>query len=209
MCVVESMLLYRMEKRVPEEKKRFERIVVHCSDSEFATALMIADWHRKKKWKTIGYHAVVQNGYPTASWWNSKQKIPYLEGAVEIGRPIDNDEWFEPKEQGAHVYGHNPGSFGVCMVGNNQFSNIVLNKTLDVVRFHLKQFKLAPSKETVKGHCELDSDKTCPNINMDVFRDHLIDGTDYGQQPQKPESSPTVWELIKMILKTIFKGKKL
>lgn len=191
---------------MPDDKRKFERIILHCSDSEFATALMIADWHKQKKWKTIGYHAVVQNGYPTAAWWNAKKKIAHLEGDLEVGRPIDCDDLFDAREQGAHVAGHNVGSYGICMVGKKEFSDIVLNKTLEEVRFRLKQFKLTPSIETVKGHTEFDSAKTCPNINMDVFRAHLYNGTNYGP-PKKAVAEPTVFELLKMILKTIFKGK--
>lgn len=214
MCVVELMWLYRMEKRVPENKLKFERIVVHCSDSPFGTSLMIAEWHKARKWKTIGYHAVVQNGYPTASWWDTKKKIPFLEGAVEVGRPIDNDEFFEDFEMGAHVRGHNVGSFGICMIGEKEFTDKVLNVTLDVVSFYLKQFKLTASSDTVKGHYELDVAKTCPNINMDIFREHLVNGTYYGEKVNdKPTPKPgkTHTEglgIVPFILKFIFKRKE-
>lgn len=177
---------------MPGEKK-FERIIIHCSDSEFGTAVMIAEWHKERGWKTIGYHEVIQNGYPTKSWFDHRKKIPYLVGAVEIGRPIDDDELFEESEMGAHVSGHNTGSYGICIIGGVDFSNEVMNAALDVVRYRLIQFGLKPSKDTVLGHCELDPMKSCPNIYMPAFRDHLIQGTYYGQiKPAEPgdESKP-------------------
>ena len=96
-------------------KSRFERIFLHCSDSEWGTAHIIDNWHKERKipFKEIGYHEVVQNGYPTADWYNKKIKISYLEGAVEIGRAINSDEWFEKSEMGAHVKGFNTNSYGI------------------------------------------------------------------------------------------------
>lgn len=175
-------------------KKRIKRIVVHCSDSEWGTALTIAQWHIARGFRTIGYHAVVCNSYPTHAWWKNENPVPYYEGSVEIGRPIDDDQELNGAEVGAHVAGFNQNSFGVCMIGKNKFSNAVLDKTLEVVRFHLNQFGLQPSQETVKGHYELNSGKTCPNIDMVIFRGHLIDGTNYISVSKQEEVLDTVSE---------------
>lgn len=170
-----------MSKKLP-----FTRIFIHCSDLDYGTAVAIADGHRKKGWKTIGYHECVSNGYPAKSWFDSKTKVPYLEGAVEIGRIIDADSEFEPFEQGAHVAGHNEQSYGICMIGKYEFSDIVLNRTLEVVRYRMSQFGIKP--KNVLGHYECDSGKTCPNIDMNIFRKHLIDGTNYGESPIKSDT---------------------
>jgi N-acetylmuramoyl-L-alanine amidase len=139
---------------------------------------MIREWHVARKFSTIGYHAVVTNGYPTKNWSNQRIKIPHLEGSVEIGRPIDSDAEFEDFEMGAHVKGANFQSFGICMIGKEHFSDKVLNTALAVVRFHMKQFSLLP--ENVLGHYEKDNSKTCPNIDMNEFRDHLKNLSEYG-----------------------------
>ena len=86
---------------------KFERIFVHYSESEYGHALMINEWHILKKFKCIGYNLVIQNGYPTNDWFKNKTIIPFLEGAIEIGRMIDTDQWFEPFEEGAGVKGWN------------------------------------------------------------------------------------------------------
>jgi len=168
-----------------EDKKLFERIVIHCSYSEWGCNMIIQQWHKERGFRTTGYHEVVTNGYPTASWWNNGHKVDHLVGSVEIGREINDDRYFDISEMGAHVGGHNTGSYGICMIGSKSFSNEVLNKTLDVVKFRLNQFNLKPSEDTVKGHYELDSAKTCPNIDMNVFRNHLINKTYYGQKIKK------------------------
>ncbi len=181
----------------------FKRIFVHHSLSEWGTAHIIDQWHKEKGWTEIGYHEVTQNGYPTASWFNSNIIVPYLEGAVEIGREIDNDSLFEPEEQGAHVYGHNKYSYGICMIGDKNFTDKVLNATLKVVRFRLKQFSLSP--DDVLGHYEVDSKKTCPNIDMNVFRNHLKDGTNYGVTAPI-EEVPVKKELtLRKIISKLFK----
>lgn len=161
-------------------KTRFERIFLHCSDSEWGTAHIIDSWHKDRGWKEIGYGEVIQNGYPTVSWYNSKTKIPYLEGAAEIGRSIDNDEWFDPGEMGAHVKGYNLGSYGICIIGKHHFTNKVLNAALTCVKYRLAQFNLKP--ENVLGHYEKDKNKSCPRINMDLFRKNLREGKFYGDK---------------------------
>ena len=162
--------------------KKFDKIFIHCSDSEFGTALMIQCWHVLKKWKTIGYHLCVTNGYPTNDWFKNKKKIPFLEASVEVGREIDSDKWFEPFEKGAGVYGFNEGSFHICMIGKKNFSNKVKNKTLEVVKFHVQQFEF-DSFDFVYGHGEKDPKKSyCPGIDMNEFRKHLKNNTYYGQK---------------------------
>lgn len=186
--------------------KKFERIVLHHSDSEFGHSLMIREWHVDRGWKTIGYHVVVLNSYPTMDWFKNNIFVPYLDGSVEWGRPVDSDEWFEGHELGAHVRGYNTGSFGICMIGKNEFSSTVLNSALSVVRFHMKQFSLGPEK--IVGHYELDSGKTCPNIDMKTFRKHLVDGTNYIDASikdiPKPKKPPTFFDSFSALLKSIF-----
>lgn len=186
----------------------FKTIYIHCSQSEFGHTLMIDRWHKNRKppFRMIGYGLVILNGYPIADWWNKKIKVSYLEGSVEIGRPIDSDKEFESFEQQAGVFGMNKNTYHICMIGNKNFSDKVLNATLKVVRYHLKQFELESSAETVKGHYESDSNKTCPNINMDIFRNHLKDGTNYGVTAPVKEI-PVKKELtLKKIISKLFKS---
>ena len=70
-------------------------LVVHCSATRATQdigAAEIAAMHRKRGWRTIGYHYVVRRN-----------------GKLETGRP--------ESEPGAHVMGHNGHSIGIVMVG--------------------------------------------------------------------------------------------
>lgn len=165
---------------MPDEKRKFTRIFIHCSDSEYGTALMINSWHVARGWKMCGYHEVLQNGYPTKSWFNKRIRVPYLEGAVEIGRAIDSDNLFEPGEMGAHVKNFNTGSYGICIIGKKHFTDKVLNAALTVTRYRMMQFGL--DADDVLGHYEKDPVKTCPNIDMKEFRRNLMDRKFYGER---------------------------
>ena len=173
----------------------FKRIFIHCSDSDFGTALLINEWHIKRGWKCIGYNEVVNNGYPSFDYFNNNIKIPYAEGAVEFGRVADSDQWFESFEEGAGVYGWNKGSYHICMIGKFNFSDDVLNKTLEIVRYRMKQFNL--TYNDVFGHYEKDDKKTCPNIDMNIFRSMLKDNKNYGDFIKKKTG---FIDIIKMIL---------
>lgn len=75
-------------------------IIVHCSGTKCKTdigAKEIKDYHTAPKphgqgWKDIGYHYVIR-----------------LDGTIEKGRLVSR--------AGAHCYGHNAHSIGVCYVG--------------------------------------------------------------------------------------------
>lgn len=75
-------------------------IVVHCSatpNGQEFTREDIDSWHKKRGWKKIGYHFVID-----------------LDGTIEIGRPVE--------EIGAHVQGSNAKSIGIVMIGTNKFT---------------------------------------------------------------------------------------
>lgn len=76
-------------------RRRTKYIVIHCSatkpDSDIG-ADEIRDWHTRKGWSDIGYHAVIRR-----------------DGCIEFGRHFD--------AVGAHVHGQNYQSVGICLVG--------------------------------------------------------------------------------------------
>lgn len=72
-----------------------ESLVVHHSASARTTTVEeIRSWHRQRGWDDIGYHWVIDRY-----------------GAIRVGRPA----WI----QGAHTYGHNSRTWGVCVTGDN------------------------------------------------------------------------------------------
>jgi hypothetical protein len=130
-------------------------LIIHCSDSEFGDAALIDLWHKERRFKKIGYHYVILNGYKTKRVFN-----PKLDGILETGRELD--------ERGAHCRGHNE-AIGVCLIGKRLFSAKQLLVTLPQLIKDLSEFY----RLDVKGHCEYDIKKTCPNIDMSILRGYL------------------------------------
>ena len=143
---------------------KWKRIVVHCSDSNWGSAPEIRDWHvNGNGWADIGYQYVVNNGKIKADYY-----LDCMNGSIEIGRPIDGDMLAESGEKGAHAYGYNSDSIGICLVGKNKFSPNQIGKLIDLISDLMIKFKIESAN--VMGHYELDPKKTCPNIDMDAFR---------------------------------------
>jgi N-acetylmuramoyl-L-alanine amidase len=81
--------------RFKKSKRRITDIVIHCTASKVSNDLTVEDirrMHKKQGWADIGYHYLV-----------------YLDGTVHEGRDVDI--------AGAHAWGHNTYSIGVCYVG--------------------------------------------------------------------------------------------
>ena len=143
-------------------------IVLHCSDSSWGDAEEIDRWHEarwgawtrdeKVSLRHIGYHAVILNGYRRGS----KLYDVRDDGVIEYGRPLD--------VAGVHVgnAGRNADTLGVCMIGVRLFSLRQLHATAELIAGWCVSSGL--SADDVVGHCELDSAKTCPNVDMRIFR---------------------------------------
>ena len=75
--------------------RKIDKIIVHCTatpEGRDVTSKQVAEWHRARGFRTIGYHYLVR-----------------LDGRIERGRPEE--------EMGAHCKGQNLHSIGVCYVG--------------------------------------------------------------------------------------------
>ncbi len=116
-------------------------LVVHCADTPDEEDLSCRDIHEMHLgfgWHGVGYHRVIRR-----------------DGTIEHGRP---DCWI-----GAHVYGHNEQSLGVCLIGRSEFSDEQL-QSLETV---LKDWQVQYPKATICGHCDFDyTEKTCPNFDV-------------------------------------------
>ena len=70
-------------------------VVIHCSATTEGKDFRARDidlWHKKRGFRKIGYHFVVD-----------------IDGGIEQGRPL--------REVGAHVKDHNAHSIGICYIG--------------------------------------------------------------------------------------------
>jgi N-acetylmuramoyl-L-alanine amidase len=132
-----------------------KKIVVHCSDSDDSIDVgfrEIDEWHRQRGWMSdsgisCGYHYIIRR-----------------DGRIEKGRP-DN-------ERGAHVKGHNTGSLGICWVGRNKIGPKQLESLKKLLRTLINRHGL--ESLDIYGHFELDSRKTCPNLDMDWLRAEVL-----------------------------------
>ena len=164
--------------------KKIEKIVVHCSDSEFGCATMIDKWHREKGWAGIGYGAVICNGFWNAEMYRAGHIWQFADGAVEAGRPFNDDTVIDGDELEAQVFGWNDRTVGICLIGK---SGAFTNKQLLSLNYLLAQYLLPAfhlKADAVVGHYELDSKKPlCPGLDMEKFRSNLASNLILQPQP--------------------------
>ena len=92
-------------------------------------------------WDGIGYHAVIER-----------------DGRIQRGRP---EFWI-----GAHVYGHNGESLGVCLIGRNDFTPA----QMDGLQHLLEEWRRRYPQAEIRGHCDFDNtEKTCPNFDAGAW----------------------------------------
>lgn len=135
-----------------------DKIIIHCSASEFGDVEIIRDWHvNGNHWDDIGYHYVILNGYIHAGDKYDKDD----DGRLEEGRSVEY--------AGAHARGYNSNSIGVCLIGDRHFTSKQLLTALPELISNLcTKYNISPNN--VYGHYSFTDYKTCPNINMDVYK---------------------------------------
>lgn len=131
--------------------RKLEEIIVHCSATKPSMnigAAEIRKWHVEERgWDDIGYHYVIRR-----------------DGSLEFGRPLT--------EVGAHAFGHNENTVGVCLEGGmseegkDQFNFGYAQLTcLAQVRQWLKMLH---GVSKIKGHNQV-SDKPCPMFDVEAL----------------------------------------
>ena len=130
------------------------KIILHCSASDVDSYDFhaITKDHLARGWIDIGYHYGID-----------------YDGDIHILRPI--------KTQGAHTKGHNSGSIGICILGLHRFSHTQVEQCAKLVLNMMQIFDL--TSKDVYGHYEFTKNKTCPNIDMDMFRDVYLESDEW------------------------------
>lgn len=127
--------------------RNINEIIVHCSETRPDQDISATDidlWHRRKGWDGIGYHFFIR-----------------IDGTIEPGRPIE--------KIGAHCYGHNNNSIGICYAGGmvrmNEQKYFADTRTPAQVRaLYLLIVTLLhcyPSIMKISSHCDY-AKKACP-----------------------------------------------
>lgn len=135
------------------------KIILHCSDSDYPhhdNVETIRKWHKDKGWSDIGYHYLVTEAH-----------------GLQTGRPLHL--------VGAHCFGHNQTSIGVCLTGKNNFSEMQFNCAARVILDLLAQFGLTP--DDVYPHNHFNSEKTCPNYSINEIKERIYER--YEREGQK------------------------
>ena len=120
------------------------KIIIHCSDSDVAAhddIGVIEDWHIARGFSQVGYHFVIRKN-----------------GEIQRGRVIGMP--------GAHCRGHNEDSIGICLTGKQEFSEKQFSSLVSLVQDLCKSFFLSPRGD-VYPHSHFNSDKTCPNFDIE------------------------------------------
>ncbi len=134
--------------------KKINFIVVHHSQRKKDSPKRIKNFHKKiRRWEDIGYHYLIGNG-----------SLSTQDGRLYRGR--------SDKFVGAHVFGHNKDSIGICLIGNfdNEFPTKKQIETLiKFLKEKMDKYKL--SIKNILGHREFPGvKKTCPGKFLDMSK---------------------------------------
>lgn len=119
-------------------------IIFHCSASDnpdHDDVSVIRQWHLARGWKDVGYHYFVKK-----------------DGTIQQGRPID--------QIGAHVFGHNDGTVGLCFSGRTEFTRAQAAAATGAIA--LIEAQVGKTLE-LHSHNEYTNLKTCPNFVLADF----------------------------------------
>lgn len=122
--------------------RTINKLIIHCADTPESMDIgvkEIREWHLERGWSDVGYHYVIRR-----------------DGTVELGRV--------ESVVGAHCYGHNKESIGICLVGRDEFND----EQFDSLYRLIKDMEYRYGDVEVAGHYRY-SDKTCPNFNVEEW----------------------------------------
>jgi len=126
------------------------KLIIHCSDSEWGTVQEIDKWHKARGWSGCGYHYVILNGIFDSRGYCFKA----LDGQICTGRPL--------QRIGAHCRGHNRDSIGICLIGKKDFTDAQFRSLIALV----SELKMVLRVNSVYGHNHFNRHKTCPNFDI-------------------------------------------
>lgn len=118
-----------------------DKIIVHCADTPKGVYFDIEDirkWHKQRGFTDVGYHYVI-----------------LLDGSIQIGRQLDTI--------GAHCYGQNKSSIGICYIGGKGGDTRTSEQKESLIVL-LKTLKRIYPIATIHGHRDF-SDKDCPSFD--------------------------------------------
>ena len=121
--------------------RKIDTIFVHCSASDYPhhdDISVIRKWHVEERgFNDVGYHYFITKS-----------------GHRQLGRPVDKTP--------AAQRGFNTGSIAICLSGEYDFTQAQFKE----LRALVSELKGKHPIHSVKGHNEVDKNKTCPNFDV-------------------------------------------
>ena len=127
-------------------KKRLttSRVIFHHSLSTSGGVQQIREWHLARGWEDIGYHYVVTDS-----------------GDVQSGRDL--------RLQGAHTYGRNRDSVGVCLVGDFRYTEPSYEQIGGAQRLYHQLCRIYSKSLDIEFHRDTDDQNPCPGVMLDRY----------------------------------------
>ena len=118
------------------------KLIIHCSKTPDYLDIgveEIREWHLERNFNDIGYHYVIRR-----------------DGTLEMGRSVEI--------VGAHCYGYNTGSIGICLVGLGsdeivEPTDIYNTEQLRTLEQLIKDLKRKYNKLDIYQHSQFDNTK--------------------------------------------------
>ena len=129
-------------------KRLIRKIIIHCTATPEGRPTTVADvtkWHKERGFYTIGYHYLIG-----------------LNGEIWKGRDIE--------EIGAHCFGQNAESIGICYVGGVDRDKFTPKDTRteaqkSALNKLVSELKAKYPTATIHGHREYEN-KACPCFDV-------------------------------------------
>lgn len=143
-------------------RSKTTRIILHHAAEVTCTADQVDSWHKGNGWTCIGYHFFVRK-----------------DGSIYRGRKEDT--------VGAHAYGHNNDSIGICAEGNFEIETMP-NAQKESLKELVSYLKNKYSISKVQKHNDL-GNTACPGKNYPF--DEIANATTVKEEPKKEEPVST------------------
>jgi N-acetylmuramoyl-L-alanine amidase len=166
------------------QRQRTDFIVIHCSATPASMdigAKEIDRWHRAKGWFKIGYHFVIRR-----------------DGTIEHGRELN--------EIGAHAYGVNDRSIGICVVGGvakdgkTTEENYTASQWVTLEKLVTELEEQFPQAKTV-GHRDVTPGRDCPCFDVATWNRNRTQNS-----PEAIEKAAAQRPLVYSVLREGAKG---
>lgn len=143
--MVENMVKNHFQFRSLAQRFLTDQIVLHHSGASgsLSTAVDVHRLHLKRGWSGIGYHFFIRR-----------------DGTVETGRPLE--------DVGAHAYGYNDNTVGICLAGNFDVETPTERQfaaAAKVVGTLCRLYDLQPNDRNIIGRCDLNA-TDCPGTQF-------------------------------------------